>query len=193
MADKTAKIPSPFDPAALRCDQSSTEGVAVKKLVTVIPVRKPGRQEFVRVNPDPNYRLTGAAIIELKDDNSEVYIVTSAIVSDLAGEYRIATIFTALTRFGVLFLWPVYGPGPDGKHNPWHRSAGIAAEVAMRDWVRVTSNRALGGYEPTVAMANIPDPVWPELTFTEMLEIAFVGKLVDRPDHPLVLRLRGMV
>jgi hypothetical protein len=36
-------VPSdPFDPAALRFDQSFTEGPAVKRLLTAIPVRKPG-------------------------------------------------------------------------------------------------------------------------------------------------------
>jgi hypothetical protein len=40
-----------------------------------VPVRKPDRTWFVRVRPDPNYRLTPAAIIEEKDDR-EIYLVT---------------------------------------------------------------------------------------------------------------------
>jgi hypothetical protein len=44
--DDTTKIlpfaaPNPFDPAALRLNQSFTDGPAVKKLLTMIPVRKP--------------------------------------------------------------------------------------------------------------------------------------------------------
>jgi hypothetical protein len=43
----------PFDPASLRLDQTFTDGTAVKKLITTIPVRKPSRQDFVRVHSDP--------------------------------------------------------------------------------------------------------------------------------------------
>jgi len=77
MTDTTENgpAPNPFDPAALRLDQSFAEAVGVKKLLTTVPVRKPNRQDFVRVHRDPAYRLTPAAIIELKEDR-EVYLVT---------------------------------------------------------------------------------------------------------------------
>ena len=48
---------NPFDPASLRLDQTFTDGTAVKKLLTTIPVRKPKRQDFVRVHPDADYRI----------------------------------------------------------------------------------------------------------------------------------------
>ena len=44
--------PDPFNPAALRLDQSYADTVGVKKLLTTVAVRKPTRQEFVRVHPD---------------------------------------------------------------------------------------------------------------------------------------------
>ena len=46
----------PFDPANLRLSQAFTETAGVKKLLTTIPVRKPGAQDFVRVHPSPEYR-----------------------------------------------------------------------------------------------------------------------------------------
>ena len=67
---------NPFDDlSSLRLDQSFADTVGVKKLLTTVPVRKPNRQDFVRVHPDPTYRLTPAAIIEVKEDR-EVYLVT---------------------------------------------------------------------------------------------------------------------
>ena len=57
--------PNPFDTASLRLDQSLAGTVGVKKLLTTVPVRKPNRQDFVRVHPDPAFRLTPAAIIEM--------------------------------------------------------------------------------------------------------------------------------
>jgi hypothetical protein len=123
-------VPNPFDPAALRLDESFAATSGVKKLLTTVPVRKPNRQDFVRANRDPNYRLTPAAIIELKEDR-ETYLVTPTIASELPGEFGVATLYTTINRQGVLHLWPVKLPGPDGKHNEWHRSAAEAAERAM--------------------------------------------------------------
>jgi hypothetical protein len=51
----------PFDPACLRLDQCFADGAGVTRLITTVPVRKPNRQDFVRVHPDPTYRLTPAA------------------------------------------------------------------------------------------------------------------------------------
>lgn len=186
------EAPDPFDPAALRLDQIFTDGTAVKKLLTTIPVRKPSRQDFVRVHPDVAYRLSPAAIIELKDDR-ETYLVTPSIAPDLVGELVAATIYTAINRQGVVHLWPVQLPAPDGKRNAWHRSAEAAADVAMRRWVRLTANMSLGAYEIFEASANIPEPTWPELPFSELLKIAFRDRLVDRSDHPVILQLRGAV
>jgi hypothetical protein len=75
--------------------------------------------------------------------------------------------------------------------NPWHQSAAEAAERAMTCWVRVTANRSLGAYEIFEATGNLPEPVWPEHSFPEILKIAFRGRVVDSPDHPLVLKLQG--
>ncbi len=51
---------------------------------------------------------------------------------------------------------------------------------------------SLGGYEIIVAKGEIPEPVWPQKTMTELLEIAFRdGRFVDKPDHDLIKRMRG--
>ena len=54
------KTPDPFDPSSLRLDQSFADGEGVKKLLLTVPVRKPNRQDFVRVHPDAAYRATGS-------------------------------------------------------------------------------------------------------------------------------------
>lgn len=194
MADmtKTSPAPNPFDPAALRLDQSFAETVGVKKLLTTVPVRKPNRQDFVRVHPDPAYRLTPAAIIELKEDR-EIFLLTPAMAMELPGEFAVATLFTTVNRQGVLHLWPVKLPGPDGKYNERHRSSAEAAEIAMRKWVRLTANMSLGAYEVFEATGDLPEPTWPDLPFQEILKIAFRDHIIDSLDHPVVQRLRGAV
>src|SRR6266487_2272625 len=108
--------------SALRLDQSYPDTVGVKKLLTTVPVRKPNRQDFVRVHPEPGYRLTPAAIIEVKEDR-EVYLVTPNMAQALPGEFSTVTLFTTINRQGTLHIWPVKLPNPEGRQNEWHRSA----------------------------------------------------------------------
>jgi hypothetical protein len=180
----------PFNPASLRLDQSFVETAGVKKLVTTVPVRRPNRQDFVRVHSDPKFRLTPAGIIELKEDR-EIYLVVPAMANELAGELAPATLFTAITRQNVLHIWPVKLPGPDGKHNPWHASAADAAERAMSRWVRVAANMNLGAYEIFEATSTLSEPLWPDLTFEEILKVAFRDRIVDNFDHQIIRRLKG--
>jgi hypothetical protein len=192
-AIETTPTPNPFDNlSALRLDQSYADTVGVKKLLTTVPVRKPNRQDFVRVHPDPSYRLTPAAIIEAKEDR-ETYLVTPDMAQVLPGEFVIVTLFTTITRQGTLHLWPVKLPNPEGRQNEWHRSAAEGAERAMKKWVRVTASMSLGAYEIFEASGELPDPVWPDFSLEEILKIAFRDRLVDRADHPLVQRLQGIV
>ena len=180
----------PFNPNSLRLGQNFAETVGVKKLLTTVRVHKPNRQEFVRVHPEAAYRLSPAAIIEVKEDR-EVYLVTPDMAIELPGEFSVATLFTTVNRQNVLSLWPVKLPGSDGKHNEWHRSAAEAAERAMQYWLRVAANMSLGAYEMSVATGNLPEPAWPDLPFDEILKIAFRDHIIDHADHPLVKRLRG--
>ena len=184
-----ATVPNPFGPKRLRIDLNFSEGLGVKKAIITIPVRKPNNQDFIRVHPDEVYRLP-AALIEIKDDR-ETFLVPPEIARDIPGEYFTATMFTCINRQGVVFLWPVRLPGTDGRQLEWHRSAAEAAEMAMRRWVRVKANMNLGAYEVFEASATIPEPVWPELTFEQMLPIAFKGRLIDSFSHPALKRLRG--
>lgn len=190
-ATATNVATNPFgDLSKLRLDQSYADTAGVKKHLTTVPVRKPNKQDFVRVHPGPDHRLTPAAIIELKEDR-EVYLVRPEIASELPGEFSVVTIYTTINRQGVLHLWPVKLPGPDGRQLEWHRSAAEAAEQAMKGWIRVTANQSLGAYEIFKPLGDIPDPVWPENSFQEILQVAFRDRIVDSLDHPLIRRLRG--
>jgi hypothetical protein len=182
---------NPFNPENLRLSQNFTETVGVKTLLTTIPVRRPHRQEFVRVHPDPAYRCGPVGVLELKEDR-EAYLVTPPMANALAGEFTLVTLHTAITRQGVVFLWPVKMPGPDGRQLAWHSSAAEAAEKAKDHWVRVSANMHLGAYDISLAMTPLPEPEWPSLAPEEILQIAFRDYVIDRADHPVVRRLRGV-
>ena len=183
----------PFDPDNLRLDPEYLKTGGVKKLLTTVPVRKPNKQDFIRVHPDPDYRLCSVAIIELREER-ETYLVLSAYARQLEQQlFNRCNLYLATNRQKVLFLWPVKLPDPDGRYLEWHRSAAEAAERAMSKWVRVTSSRSLNAYEIFEASGELPEPVWPDFSFQEILKIAFRERIVDRPDHPLVQKLKGIV
>jgi hypothetical protein len=52
---------------------------------------------------------------------------------------------------------------------------------------------ALSAYRIVVAEGTLPDPVWPDLTLSEILAIAFKDRIIDHADHPVLRRLRGAV
>jgi hypothetical protein len=180
----------PFDLASLRLDPSFVETAGVKKLLTTVPVGRPSQQDFVRVHPDPAFR-DSFATIAWKEDR-ELFIVVPSIARELPGECVLVTLYTAINRQGVVRLWPIKLPGPDGRIIEWHRSLADAAERATKHWVRVKANMSLGAYEVFEASAPIPDPEWPAESFQQLLRIGFRDRLVDRLDHPLLAKLRGL-
>jgi hypothetical protein len=57
----------PFSPEHLRIDPVYLLHGAVKKHLTHVPVKRPSKQDFVRVHPDENFRIN-AALIELEEE-----------------------------------------------------------------------------------------------------------------------------
>jgi len=180
---------NPFDPTHLRLSQNFNAIVGVKKRITVIQVRKPGKQDFIRVHADPNYCLQ-TALLEFKDDG-EVYLVDPSLWSELPGELIPKVLYLTINRQGVPRIWPIRLPDEDGKLDDWNQSALEAAKIAKNAWVRVSSNRSAGMYETFEAKGDRGDPEWPDLTFSEILEIAFRGKFIQDWEHPALRRLRG--
>src|SRR4051812_30928071 len=113
-------VMDPFDPAALRLSQDFAAELGVKKKLLTVPVRKPDKAWFVRVHPAQAYQLT-TAVVELKEER-EVSLVAPAPRPELAAEstFSARTLFTAVNRQGVVFLWPVRLPGPDGRLDDWN-------------------------------------------------------------------------
>lgn len=186
-----AALPDPFDLTNLRLDSNFAATAGVKKLLLTVPVKKPNKQEFVRVHPDPSFR-ENFAMIELKEDRESYLIAGPGLAAELAAEATNMTLFTAVNRQGVVFLWPVRLPNADGKEMVWHSSAREAAAEAMTNWTRVTANLTLGAYEVAIAETVTTEPQWPDASFQDLLRIAFKGRLITDFNHPVVKRLRGL-
>jgi len=180
---------NPFDPQKLRLSQSYGASAGVKKLTTTIPVRKPGKQDYVRVHPDPTYRIE-TAVLEIKEEQ-ETFLVAQELWDELPGELTPKVLFTTINRQQVTSLWPIRLPGDDGRIDTWNGSAMEAATFAQKQWVRICSNKSLGAYDVFQATGEIPEPEWPDLNLGQILEIAFKGRYIKEFDHPALKRLRG--
>jgi hypothetical protein len=180
---------NPFDPARLRLSQDFASTVGVKKVLTTVPCRKPNRQEFVRVRPGEEWRLeTGV----FEDSNTrENYLVEPALWSELLGEIHPVCLFYAVSRQGDVMLWPVKLPGADGRSNSWNESALASARLAQSKWVRVAANMPGSMYDVYEAAGELSEPEWPELSFSEVLRLAFKDRFIQTMDHPAIKALRG--
>ena len=180
---------NPFDPSRLKLSQDFTANIGVKKALITVPIRKPDRQTFVRVHPDPEYRLE-TAVLELKEER-ETYLVARELWPQLAGEVVPKVLLTAVSRQGVIFLWPIRLPDSDGRLDEWSRSALEAASRAESHWVKLVGNRSLGAYEVYDATGKLPGPEWPEVSLGELLKIAFKDRFIESLDHSVIKRIQG--
>ena len=155
-----------------------------------MPVRRPHKQDFIRVHPAEDSRFL-AALVELNDER-EVYLVPPPFIPELGeNQHFVATLYLYVNRQKVPALWPVKMPAPDGRQNLWHTSAAAAAEKAMNAWIQVVP--ASGAYQAYEAQVQLSEPEWPELSFKEILKIAFRDRIVDGANHLVIKRLRGLV
>lgn len=189
MSVNTNSMIAGFDLDALRLPQNFGETLGVKRLITRVPVRKPLKTEFFRVRTGQEWRFQ-TMILELKEE-SETFLLAPPVWNVVPELLRPAMIHTAIDRRNNLFLIPVPLPGPDGRRNSWHQSLAEIVALAETKWVRSVSNKNVGGYDALVAETTLPDPAWPELTFQELVEIAFRERLIKSADHPVITQLLG--
>lgn len=132
-----------FSLASLRMKQNFGDLAGAKKLLNTVPVRKPHKQTFVRVSPNPD-NVIKTMLLEL---DNETYLVAQDLWADLSEELVPKALFLTITRQKVLQLWPVRLPSDDARTDVWSISSIQAVEAAQNRWVRVRSNMDLGAYE----------------------------------------------
>lgn len=165
---------------------------SVKKLLTMVPVRKPPAQSFIYVRPGNEWRLDSVALIELKEDR-EYFLVDPELTPLIDSEWQPFTLAVYALRGNSVALWPIRLPGSDGKDNDWWVSARDVVQHHAGKWIRVKANMEVGGYDVFQAQADLAEPEWPDVTFPKLLEIAFDQRKhrIDSEDHPVLLKLRG--
>jgi hypothetical protein len=164
----------------------------VTRNLTCVSLEKPKPDAWIRVNPDPAYMFE-TYLYRTGDD--ELYWVPPAMLPVLAmrAGTQLYNIFTAVTRYDEVFLWPIRVL-EDGENNKWVSSAHKGAEMAQKQWACIHSGKKQGRKEylvDTVAKFN-HEPKWPNKTFMELFKMATGDATIDSPDHPVVKKLRGL-
>jgi hypothetical protein len=183
----------PFDPVALRIGAMAAD-IEVEKVLTAVPVRKPGRTEFFRVNPSPDYTVDMLLLERDSGVDRVAYLVAPEVQHLVSSELRMVRLYTAIDKLGNVFLWPIKLPSAD--NDRIHRIADTAiqcAEQAKTLWTKMAWNHKLGGYEMSRAKGDLGAPQWPDRSFRDLIEIAFRRYLVDSEHHEVIRELAGEI
>jgi hypothetical protein len=185
-----------FDFAAIRLPPDFEREAGVRKQLTSVSVRKPRRQEWFRVHPDPEYRARVATIAfkENEEAREETFLVDPAVALTLGDEITYTTLYLAINRQGHVFLWPCRAPKADDRRGDIAATSRIeAAEAAMTRYVRVQWKSP--AYEMSFRDDTIVDvpPPWPDKPFNELVELAFFksGLYIADPNHQVIKILQG--
>ena len=81
-------------------------------------------------------------------------MVTPEIASLIVQDIKLVILRLTIDRQGNLSLWPVPPLPAEGEDNTWNHSQRLAASLAEQKWIRLTSNRATGSYEPIKAQGD---------------------------------------
>lgn len=169
-----------------RRPQDYVAALGSKKILSNIPVKKPDKTSWVKVHPEIEVPV---GVYEDKA-NREYFLVDPDVYDDFGANLVPALLFLAQTRLGDQFFWLVKSSAT-GRGNRWAESSLEAVKLGQKTWVRVEADLAAGGYNVYVPATNPPDAEWDEVDLNNLLEEAFRGRIIDNPDHPIILNLKG--
>lgn len=186
--------PNPFDPCLFRVSGTlGGTGDGIKKELTHVRVGKPKKSSFFRVQPDVSFRLPVSVIEDQSGGMKEEYLVMPNIAAEYAEETTPKLLVLCVDKMGVPFLWlaPRIDESSLMRTNLWHETALKGLDLAQTKWVRLAANMHEGCYNLHSAGTE-PDPVWPDLTMAQLIELGFGEDKVIRDDqHPIIRKLLG--
>jgi hypothetical protein len=195
MSNETDADPfSPFNLAALRATPD-LETVNVEKVLTTIPVRRPGKNDFFRVHPGEEFVIDNYVLEHESDQDRATYWVVPNLRDALGDHLRKVRLFTCIDKRSNVFLWPAKLPTVDGSRaaQSWYMSGLMAAEEAKKVWVKIMGNRQIGAYDIIRARGDLGDPQWPEHSFEDLIKLAFRDNLISSMEHAVIRDLNGEI
>jgi hypothetical protein len=177
----------PLDLANMRIDPAThAQAVGVKSLS--IRVGRPDTQDMFKVHADAAFSLD-TYLLHMTQDR-EMYFVARSLWIDprVRRELKLFRLYYYCQLSGLVGLWPVQLPDEAGNQNPWHESAMSVAELAKSHWIRILAGTR--GYSIITDNTVEDAPVWPAMTFQEVITTAFRSKTIVDLEHPKMKQLR---
>lgn len=199
-ADNVTSIPKPSGFSLDKFKSKRAAAVAgVETLQTGLPHHKiADAKDFVRLHPDedtywsPELCFVNVPIKGQKRDTLHLIDEDLAMRYLPSGKILRCRLALATKPFDVFFLCHVPTRNED---NPWNASNLLACERAKTAWVQATSRKEEGVDAYKIDAARDPDafpePKWLKQSLDDLIEKTFTGCMIDRDDHPALLRLVG--
>jgi hypothetical protein len=172
---------------------------SVETLQTALPHHSIAQaKDFVRLHPNeethwsPELCFVNVPIKAQKRDM--LHLIEEELAMRFLPSARILRFRLALAAKpgDVFFLCHVPTRNMD---NSWNATNLQACEHAKQYWTMVTSRKEEGveAYKIDAAkdLDAFPEPKWPTQSRTELIGVTFAGRMIDREDHPGLLRLIG--
>jgi hypothetical protein len=171
---------------------------AVETLLTALPHHSISQaKDFVRLHPDepkywsPELCFVNVPIEGMKRDT--LHLINEELAMQHLPSARIMRFRLALASKpgDKFFLCHV----PRNSDNSWNMSNKQACEQAKTHWIQATSRKEEGVEAYKIDRSRdvkaFPEPNWPKQTLDELILVTFTGRMIDREDHPGLLRLIG--
>jgi hypothetical protein len=162
--------------------------VGAREILSTIAVRKPKKNEYVRV--DPERSLT--TVVYTDDADGEVYFVAPHLRPMMIAGCTTKLLVLAVNQAGVPFIWPVPTDDETQRKNTWNESARAGFHRAKTEWVKLVGDRANGLYRVFLAEGKLPAPRFPDKPFPDLLALGFNNRLIDNEDHHVIRQMRGL-
>jgi hypothetical protein len=190
--------PSSFDLDKFKSKRAAA-AANVETLLTALPHQKISEaRDFVRLHPDEETRWSPELCFVSVPIKGQKRDTLHLIDEELAMRYlpsaRVLRFRLALATkpFDIFFLCHVPTRNED---NTWNATNLQACEQAKTLWTQATSRKEEGVESYKVDAARdpkaFPDPKWPTQSLAELIGVTFAGRMIDREDHPGLLRLIG--
>jgi hypothetical protein len=171
-----------------RMAKKNVEAPLGKRVQTTYPIQKPPKSKFVRVHPEPAYRVSLIRTYKDEDTDTIYYVVPDLdLPEEIADQTKITDLYAAQAHDGTFFIWFV-----NHSDTSWYRSANAAVRSCKCEWRRVVARKSANIYDLYKPEYTIDEPDWSGLpSFPEMLENGFEDRRITSVDHPVVRKLRG--
>jgi hypothetical protein len=191
--------PNTFDLEKFKSKRAATIA-SVETLQTALPHHNiAAAKDFVRLHSNeethwsPELCFVNVPIKGQKHDTA--HLIEEGLATRYLPTARILRFRLAIASkpYDVFFLCHVPTRNLD---NSWNSSNLTACEQAKTYWTQATSRREEGVDSYKVDVAKHPDafpePNWPTQSLSDLIDKTFAGRMIDREDHPGLLRLIGV-